>query len=321
MATIRRLLPGIAAGVFSILLTACGGGGGSDGADTDADFTQAGPEQEILVQEPNAPQFTGDTATDGFNWFNFRRQQIGLPALARNSVVDRAAQGHSDYQRINDTITHEQTSGASGFTGATPADRLQAAGYDFRSPYAYGEVISATGGTSGFTAADSLITAIYHRFVIFEPRFEDGGAGSATVSKGYTYFTTNFAANDGLGAGLGAGRFVTYPAADQQRIPRNFYSDQEIPDPFPAQNEVGYPVSVHADIDKAVTVQSFTLSVRGGSPLPVRLLSSATDAETPVSAAAVIPNTPLAAATIYDAQFVGAIDGVPVSRSWSFTTQ
>lgn len=320
MATIRRLLPGFAAGMFSILLTACGGGGGGDG-DAATDSTQSGTDQEVLVQEPNAPQFSGNTATDGFNWFNFRRQQIGLPALTRNSVVDRAAQGHSDYQRINDTITHEQTPGASGFTGATPADRLQAAGYDFRSPYAYGEVISATGGTSGFSAADSLITAIYHRFVIFEPRFEDGGAGSATVANGYTYFTTNFAANNGLGAGLGAGRFVTYPAADQQRIPRIFFSDQEIPDPFPAQNEVGYPVSVHADIDKAVTVQSFTLSVQGGAPLPARLLSRATDAETPVSAAAIIPNSPLAAATTYEAQFVGAIDGVPVSRNWTFTTQ
>jgi hypothetical protein len=182
-------------------------------------------------------------------------------------------------------------------------------------------VISATGSTSGFGAAESLITAIYHRFVIFEPRFEDGGAGSATVSNGYTYFTTNFAANNGLGAGLGAGRLVTYPAADQLRIPRNFYSDQEMPDPFPAQNEVGYPVSVHADIDKTVTVQSFTLSVRGGAPLPVRLLSRATDPETPVSAAAIIPNSPLAAATTYEAQFVGAIDGESVSRTWVFTTQ
>ncbi|MDQ9169435.1 CAP domain-containing protein [Oxalobacteraceae bacterium R-40] len=320
MSEIRRLFPGIAAGLFSILLTACGGGGGGDD-NADANFTQSGTDQELLVQEPNAPQFTGNTATDGFNWFNFRRQQLGLPVLARSSIVDAAAQGHSDYQRLNDVITHEQTPGKPGFTGATLADRLQAAGYDFRSPYAYGEVISATGSTSGFSAADSLITAIYHRFVIFEPRFRDGGSGSATVPNGYTYFTTNFATNNGLGDGLGAGRFVTYPAANQQRIPRIFYSDQEVPDPFPAQNEVGYPISVHADIDKAVTVQSFTLSVRGGTPLQVRLLTHATDAETPTSAAAIIPSSPLAAATTYEAQFAGAIDGVPVSRTWTFTTQ
>ncbi len=314
----RRLLPSIAAGLFSIMLTACGGGGG-DG-NPNADIAQSGMNQDV-PQEPNGPQVSGNTATDGFNWFNFRRQQIGLSVLTRNSKVDAAAQGHSDYQRINDVITHEQTPGKAGFTGATVADRLQAAGYVFRSPYAFGEVISATGSTSGFSAAESLITAIYHRFVIFEPRFEEGGAGSATVPNGYTYFTTNFAANNGLGPGLGIGKFVTYPAANQERIPRIFYSDQEVPDPFPAQNAVGYPVSVHADIDKAVTVQSFTLSVQGGAPLQVRLLTRATDAETPPSAAAIIPNSPLAAGTTYEAQFVGAIDGIPVSRTWTFTTQ
>lgn len=330
MAITRRLLSGIATGVFSILLSACGGGGGGGDDNRSVDITQSGIDQEALQREPNAPQFTGNTATDGFNWFNFRRQQLrvpgdpddrGLSTLTRNSIVDTAAQGHSNYQRDNDVISHEQTPGNRGFTGATLGDRLQAAGYEFGSRYAYGEVISATGGTSGFTAAESLIAAIYHRFVIFEPRFDEGGAGSATVPGGYTYFTTNFAANNGLGPGLGAGRFVTYPVNGQQRISRVFYSDQEVPDPFPDQNAVGYPISVHADSEKTVTVQSFTLRVQGGAQLPVRLLTSVTDGPTPTSAAAIIPNTPLAAATTYEARFVGAIDGAAVNYTWTFTTQ
>lgn len=330
MTPTRRLYSGLAAGLFSIMLTACGGGGGGDGnSETDVGLAQAGADQRDYSQEPNAPQSTGNTATDGFNWFNYRRQQLRvpgdsqlrLPALTRNSNIDRAAQGHSDYQRANDTITHEQVPGNAGFTGASLGDRLQAAGYELRSPYAYGEVISATGSTSGFAAAESLIAAIYHRFVIFEPRFRDGGAGSATVPGGYTYFTTNFATSNGLAQGLGRGGYVTYPVANQQRIPRIFYSDQEVPDPFPNQNAVGYPVSVHADIDKTVTVQSFTLRQPGGAPLPARLLSRATDSATPASAAAIIPNDPLAAATTYEAQFVGAIEGVAVNYTWTFTTQ
>ncbi|MGV3743541.1 MAG: CAP domain-containing protein, partial [Burkholderiaceae bacterium] len=217
MAITRRLLSGIAAGMFSILLTACGGGGGGDGDNQRTNITQSGGDQRDLPNEPNAPQLTGNTATDGFNWFNYRRGQLrvpedpdrGLSVLTRNSIVDAAAQGHSNYQRDNDVISHEQTPGNPGFTGATVEDRLRAAGYDFGSRYAYGEVISATGSTAGFSAAESLIAAIYHRFVIFEPRFQEGGAGSATVANGYTYFTTNFTANNGLGPGLGAGRFVT----------------------------------------------------------------------------------------------------------------
>lgn len=325
MTVSRRLSPGIAAGLFSILLTACGGGGGGDDRNGDADKRAeqfgAGQCSFVFVSDPNGPQASGNTATDGFDWFNYRRKQLQLSVLARDATVDRAAQGHSDYQRLNDTITHEQTRGNPGFTGVSLEDRLQAAGYNLRSPYAFGEVISATGSTSGLAAAESLIAAIYHRFVIFEPRFKDGGAGSATVPNGYTYFTTNFAASNGLGDGLGIGGFVTYPTNNQERIPRNFCSNQEVPDPFPGQDEVGYPVSVHADIEKTVAVQSFTLRVQGGAALPVRLLTKANDDNTPSSAAAIIPNSPLAAATTYEARFVGAIEGVPVSRTWTFTTQ
>jgi hypothetical protein len=198
---------------------------------------------------------------------------------------------------------------------------LKAAGYAFtQSRFAYGEVISATGSLSGFDAADGLVTAIYHRFVIFEPVFKEAGVGAASVSGGYTYFTTDFGAN-GLGPGVGRGNFVLYPFADQTQVPVIFYSDREMPDPVPNRNEVGYPVSIHADITAVVSVQSFTLKPRGGATMPVQLLTHATDANTSNSVAAIIPIAVLTAKTTYDAQFVGTVDGVPANRSWSFTTQ
>jgi len=55
--------------------------------------------------------------------------------------------------------------------------------------------------------------------------------------------------------------------------------------------------------------------------LPVRLLSNASDEQTPTSAAAIIPLTALAARTTYDVQFAGTVDGTPVNRAWSFTTR
>jgi hypothetical protein len=36
----------------------------------------------------------------------------------------------------------------------------------------------------------------------------------------------------------------------------------------PNQNEVGYPISVHADINNPVLVQSFTVAPRGGTAWP-----------------------------------------------------
>lgn len=312
------LPPRVIALSVAILLTACGGGGG-DSAPVNSTVASSSSQQTAAL-EPNAPQATGDTSTDGFNWFNFRRRQMGLSELARSSIIDTAAQGHSNYQKLNDTITHTQVSGNPGFTGVTVLDRLNAAGYPFnQSRYAYGEVIAAIGGTSGFYAAQGLIDAIYHRFVIFEPIFKEAGAGTGTVTNGYTYVTTKFAAN-GLGSGIGQGRVVLYPFANQQNVPVNFYSDREIPDPMPDQNEVGYPISVHADGTANVTVQSFTVRPRGGASLSSRLLTKATDAETSASVAAIVPYAVLSAGTTYDVRFVGTVDGTAVDQSWSFTT-
>jgi len=294
------------------LVAACGGG---------SDDNHPAAAAQPLPIEPNAPQITGDIATDGLNWFNFRRQQVGLSALARDATVDVAARGHSRYQQRNDTITHTQIVGKPGFTGTTLFDRLNAAGYLFtQDSYAYGEVLSSTFNTTGMEAAEDLIGAIYHRFLIFEPMFQTAGAGAATVPGGATYFTCDFTA-DGLTRGLGNGNFVVYPFDNQQSVPTVFYSDLESPDPVPGRNAVGYPISMHADLTKHVVVQTFTLETQQGTTLPVTLLSAANDVQTSSSGAAIIPVAVLAPHTTYTVRFVGFIDQAPVSRSWSFTTR
>ncbi|MBI1891334.1 MAG: CAP domain-containing protein [Burkholderiales bacterium] len=298
------------------LVSACGGGdSGSSGSSL-----QAGPGSSG-AGELNAPQASGNTATDGLNWTNFRRQQLGLSVLARAPRIDAAAQGHSDYQRLNNVITHEQAQGKPGFTGVNLLDRLTAANYHFtQNAYAYGEVISASGNASGANASEDLIAAIYHRFVMFEPRFREAGAGAATGSSGYTYFTLNLAA-DGLGQGLARGQFVVYPADGQSNLPVNFFSDNETPDPVPDRNEVGYPVSVHANVDAEVVAGNFTIRPRGGDVLAVRRLTRGEDANTPRSVAAIVPLAPLRPGTTYDVQFTGAVDGISATRNWSFTTR
>ena len=316
---------------LSFLLVACGGGsGGTSGAG--AATTVMAPAPAIIV-EANAPRLTGNAATDGLNWINFRRQQIGVQQLLRNNAIDTAAQGHSDYQKDNNTITHTQIFGNPGFTGVRLADRLTAAGYRFKSSsFAFGEVIASTADTSGANAAEDLITAIYHRFVIFEPMFKEAGVGGATISGGYTYFTANLV-SDNLDRGLGAGKMVTYPVDAQQNVLRQFSSDNETPDPVPNKNLVGFPVSVHADVGSTVKTRSFTLTPRCGVPAApgcgvalaasqTLLLTAETDAQrTPSSAASLIPLEVLAEQTTYDARFIGTVNGVEVNRGWSFMTR
>jgi uncharacterized protein YkwD len=295
----------------ALALTACGGGGSST----------APASQTTTINDPGAPQATGNTATDGFNRFNFRRQQAGLAAVTRNVTIDVAAQGHSDYQRLNNVATHVQEQGKPGFTGAQEGDRLQAAGYVLPSAgYAYGEVISSRSNTLGADAAEDLIGAIYHRFIILEPMFKEAGAGAATSTGGTTYFTTDFAAI-GFDGGLARGSVAVYPVSAQTNVPTGVNSDDEEPDPVPNQNRIGYPVSVHANVTSALAVQSFTIKPRGGTEISTHLLTHGTDANTPSSAAAIVPLSVLSSATTYDVQFTGTVDGIAVNRSWSFTTQ
>ena len=311
-----------------LLLNACGGGGSSStGAATSPSQASGTPAvatvgaTALTAAETQAVQQTGNTATDGFNWFNYRRGLLGLPVLTRTATIDTAAQGHSRYQQLNDTLTHIQNAGAAGFTGITPPERLTAAGYRFTaSSYASGEVLSSATDQSGFNAAEDLIAAIYHRFVIFEPMFRQGGAGAAVSSSGRSYFSVDFAAN-GLAPALGRGKFLVYPADGQNGVAPGFFSDYEIPDPVPDRNQVGYPISLHADITSTMTVTSFTVRPRNGAQLATRLLVHASDAETPVSAAALIPLNVLASGTTYDVQFVGTVDDLPVARAWSFSTR
>lgn len=329
MSNMQRLRLVVAGCAASLVLAACGGGGSDSTAssttpavanDTGNAGGSGGTSTTVPV-DPSAPALTGNIATDGLNWINYRRGQAGVVQLTRNSLIDTAALGHSNYQKTNNVVTHVQTAGNPGFTGASLGDRLAQAGYVFNTnaSRAYGEVISATSNTSGQFMAEELITAIYHRFVMFEPMFKELGSGSATTSAGYTYFTTDFAANNGYGTGISG--IVVWPYSGQTAVASIFYSDYESPDPVAGQNEVGYPVSVHANINATVTVQTFTIQPHGGSALTVKLLAHASDTETPASAAAIVPLAPLKAATVYDVAFSGAVNGVAVTKSWSFTTK
>ena len=196
----------VAACVTALALAACGGGGGGSASTVEPVPVGTTPPVSTTPTNPDpltppapvspdtptppgasgAPLATGNIAADGREWINYRRGLIGMSTLVRSNLIDIAAQGHSDYQRINNTITHDQTPGKEGFTGVDVSARLATAGYHFNTSAsrAYGEVISATSNGSGQYMAEELITAIYHRFVIFEPVFKEIGTGAATTSAG-----------------------------------------------------------------------------------------------------------------------------------------
>ena len=165
-----------------------------------------------------------------------------------------------------------------------------------------------------------MISAIYHRFAILEPAFNEAGAGAASRLGGYSWLTINLIANQVSGKAGGV-EIISWPVSGQKNVRTNFFTNLEFPDPLPGSDEAGFPVSVHANINSVLRVESFTIQARGESPLAVRLLDQTTDPDTPRSAAAIIPLLPLRASTTYDVEFKGRINDEDVSRRWAFFTQ
>ncbi len=312
----------IAATLGAVLaLSACGDGVDDSQRDQPGGGTAVTPSPAAPAPTPaaDAPALTGNIALDGRNWINYRRAQIGVPAVSQNAQIDNAALGHSEYLRINNLLSHDQEAGRQGFTGVSLEDRLAAAGYtlDKDRGFAFGEVISGSSNGSGFFMTEELITAIYHRFVIFEPMFREIGTGAASASRGYHYFTADFASRSGYGPGIASGTIVTWPFSGQTGVAPNFFSDTEEPDPVPDRNEVGYPISVHTNLDSTLAVGSFTVRPSGGADLQVLRVAPLRNE----TAASIIPVLPLRAATTYEVNFTGTVNGAAVARAWSFTTR
>ncbi len=303
------------AGRVLIVLALAACGDGSQRSSTGSSTAQ------LSAQERGGPQATGDLSTDGLAWINFRRSQAGLQAVARDARLDRAAHAHAGYQQLNNLITHDEDRMRMGFSGTTSADRLRAAGYPLDTDArADGEVIAATAEADGFAAAEGLLGAIYHRYLMLEPRFDRAGAGDSHRGGGYYWLNVNFVASHGS-AGLASHRVAVWPVPDQLRVRTHVFSDQETPDPVAGRNAVGYPISVHANLGSQLQVDHFTLRERSGAAQRVVRLDASSDRDTPPSAAAIIPWARLRRATVYDVEFAGSTDGVPVERRWSFTTQ
>ena len=303
----RRLL--LLAGMA--LLSSCGG-------DEHPDYPNAA---QLVAAEAGAPNASGDVAGDGIRWMNFRRAQAGLATLRRDPRLDLAASRHSTYQQLNDLVTHDEDQRKPGFIAAAPSERLRAADFPLlATAFADGEVIAATGTPDGFAAVEGLLGAIYHRYVVLEPMFNAVGAGSAYRDGSFHWLTMNLVGLKGA-SGIAKGGVVVWPLPSQANVRTNFFSDQETPDPVPQADEVGYPVSVHANLNAVLRVDRFTITDADGRELDTRLLDARADRDTPPSAAAIIPLQPLRSGVTYNASFAGLVDGHAVERHWSFTTR
>lgn len=313
-------------------LTACGGGG------------DAGPAAPAALPAPvntaSALAYAaGSEDLAAFTLLNAEREHCGFGKLAQNAQLDAAARAHADYQVINSVISHLEVAGKPGFTGASPTDRIAAAGY--ADAGANADEIAGFIGTSqkaglGEPALRNLLNAPYHlqglmsgfRDVGLSVRSSaDTGAGSATV-----LLQINAAYQRSVGPQLFAGTEVhTYPCEGTSGV--NFKLANEEPNPVLGRDlsttPLGSSVYVAGRVGNVIGISSASMiQISTGQPVTLRApVTAANDPHGPCAAgcfqshqAYVAADAPLQPNTAYQVTINGTNNRVQFSRTFRFST-
>jgi uncharacterized protein YkwD len=255
---------------------------------------------------------------------NYHRALAGLAPVAAEPRLLKAAQSHSSYLDSANQMGHYEDQKANPYyTGNSPFDRIDAVHYDYAEA---GEVVAHQPSSHPAGAVDALVTAIYHRFIILSVDFVQAGPGVSLKAHQGTdelNITVDFGAET-LPPAPPPSMLTVYPAVGQTGVPPDFDPAEESPNPMPGHTLVGYPISIQVDARHAFAVESFQLYELGAyaprRALDAKLLTHEVDAETPAHAAALIPVSPLAPATVHQVVFTGSVNKTPVSMTWQFMT-
>ncbi|GJG93236.1 CAP domain-containing protein [Cupriavidus pauculus] len=277
----------------------------------------------------------GDARSAGLCYANYRREQVGLAPLTARDALNTVAQNHTAYMLANNTLTHDEQSGKTGYTGAAPNDRIQAA----YSSNATAEVVaganrwtSQAGANLSMTPKDQLVVdlvdAPFHRAALLGSYGSAGsgfaesvGAGSSGGTQAYYYQTIDLADRSVGGAD---NQMVAYPYNGQADVPVSWVNN-ESPNPAPsyAGKTMGYPVTVQS-VNTSLTFNADTFSITdaSGNNIPCEKVDARTSGMSSAASGLAIctPRTPLASKTRYNVTVGGTLNGQGVNLNWSFTT-
>lgn len=329
------------AGMTAIVMTACGGGGnntginntgtGNTGSTGSTGVTCTAPQVLVngvcttpapsvtpanLQTSVPAPTYAASSnELAAFNEINAIRKLIGLGLLAQNALLDKSANNHMKYGVANPTSNpHFEDPLKAGFTGVSPTDRAAFVGYTGN----VGEVLSFG---NGLDAVKGLMNTIYHRDILLD---------QTTEHIGISFIPTDIAPVVDIDLGIIKGQrnasdFVTtYPFDGQKNLPLQMAP--ETPSPFGLtgpeySTKTSSPVAFYSASGTTLAVSSFTVS-QGSNIVTGRLLTNTSDTTGLITkhAASWLGSAPFQPNTTYTASFTGTVNGVAVSKTWTFTT-
>ncbi|WP_316148919.1 CAP domain-containing protein [Cupriavidus sp. BIC8F] len=273
--------------------------------------------------------------TAGLCYANYRREQVGLPPLAARDPLNTVAQNHTAYMLANATLTHDETSGKPGYTGATPNERIQAA-------YPTNATAEVVAGANRWTSVanaqlsmspkdalvSDLVNAPFHRAALlgsygsagsgFAERVGPDGSGTSA-----SYYQTIDLADASKGGS--DNQMVAYPYNDQADVPASWVNS-ESPNPAPGYEgkTVGYPVSLQAiNTSLQFDADNFVITDAQGNNVSCLKVDSRSSGLSSAARGLAIctPVAPLASQQRYSVRVTGRLGSQPVDLSWSFTTR
>ena len=253
------------------------------------------------------PGASGSDAAEMLRVHNELRAAVSAPVLRGDDRVTAAAQRHAEYLAANNTIGHEESAGAVGFTGATVRDRLAAQGYTGATA---SEVATSFG--SGVDGVRSLWLLPYHRLGLMHPHAIVAGWGHAEAGGRST--TVGVIVYD---FGSPAPDVIRSPASGQ-RV-QGSWDGEESPDVLPAgaARPVGYPVMLVAAGAKNVDLRSAHLVDAAGHELATYVVPQIYERDY----VALVPARPLDRGARYHVRLDLVISGVDSVEEWEFLTE
>jgi len=332
-----KTLVTISALAMAITLTACGGGGGGD----TAGGTPPAAKSELLTDANQpSPYLVGSPEKKNFDELNRVRVAGGFGAMQYEEVMSKAAAAHTLYSTSDGLITHNETVGQPGFTGATPQDRCNAAaGGVFKfvcGEGGYAASLAPSQTIATFNVLEGYSLATGHLQAVLDYTGNRGGlriAGAiiSDFNSGFGYIYTGWVAASGAPKADSAHGIVgVYPFNNMtavgigQGTPGVPFTLQTAPGG--QQYWSGYGISILAQFPTSVNpvVTSFTLRKEGATvDVPTRVHEAGTyNGTEPTNAgwAILIPTVVLDANSRYTVKFVGSHGGVATEKTWSFTT-
>jgi len=332
----------------TLVLTACGGGGGDSPTAPSNASTNLPEISATAVDIPSSTYAANGAEIGGWAILQQARGLCGFGQLTQNPLLDKAELSHAKYQTSvfmsggSADLTHYETiTSNSNYTGYAPWDRTAAAGYGRR----VAEILAGTSWTynisnppafpsltqRGADAMMNLLNTVYHlQGAMYDGADVGFGADLQTLANGASRQEEfRFGSLNGYQTRrlpLGTGKLATYPCQGSVNIPPNFVPAFESPNPFPAMTSplqvLGPPIYLKVDSPQVLSLSTSSITRSDGVTVPSTVLTHTNDPAGYIGTneVFVVPMSALMANTRYDIHLVGTINGTAFDRSFSLQT-